>query len=468
MTAFYDALARTADRTPNRVAVVDGERRLSYSELRTAVDGAAAGLRARGVGPGDVITSQLRNGIEAVTLCLAANAINAVHNPVTMSSRERELDFIQRQAATAVFVDDADDELFQHPAAARPRLLPRDEPTFLVYTSGSTADSKGVLHSDRTLGDECTAQAAYHELRDDEVFVIPSSLAHVSGLIYGVLLPVWLGATVVLMDEWDPGRFLELVAAEHGTFSAGATPFLQGITDHPLLERFDTSSFRVFPCGGADVPPDLIRRAAQRLAIRTGRGYGSTEFPSITSGAGPGEDDNKRADTDGRPIGANEVRIVDAEIEARGRELFVGYRDAQLDRDAFTDDGWFRTGDLGVVDDDGYLTVTGRLKDVIIRSGEKISARELEVALAGHPAVDAVAVIAVPDPRTAERACACVVPRPNATVTVEELGRFLLAAGFSKRKLPEQVALLDALPTTAAGKIDKHALRARLRAISTQ
>jgi cyclohexanecarboxylate-CoA ligase len=271
---------------------------------------------------------------------------------------------------------------------------------------------------------------------------------------------VFLGATSVLLARWDPTEFLTAIERERGTFSGGATPFLQGATDHPDLERFDLSSFRLFPCGGADVPPDLIRRAQQRLGVRTGRGYGSTEFPSITSSAGPGEPDDKRAETDGRPIGENRIRLVGGEIEAIGPELFLGYLDGALDADAFTADGWLRTGDLGTIDADGYLTVTGRAKDVVIRHGEKIPAKEVETVLAGHPAVGQVAVVALPDARTGERACACIVVVPGASApTLGDLTAFCASRGLAKRRWPEQVALVDALPQTPGGKVDKRALR---------
>ncbi len=462
---FAEALARTAAIAPDKVAVVDDTRRCTYDHLDALVDQVGAALQAHGVGPGDSVTSQLPNSIEAVALCLAANRIGALHNPVVTIYREHELAFIRREAQSAAFVDSREDHLFTA-VAARPATISApaqpDAPRFLVYTSGSTSQPKGVLHSDRTLIAECRAQAAYHGLTEAEVFVMAGSVGHVSGLIYGVLLPIWLGATSVLMSRWDPARYLRLVESERGTFSGGAPAFLQGLVDHPELARFDVSSLRVFPCGGADVDPDLIRRASDVLGVRTGRGYGSTEFPSITSGAGPQERDDKRADTDGRAIGANEVRIVDGEIQARGPELFIGYRDPVLDAAAFTDDGWFRTGDLGALDDDGYLRVTGRLKDVIIRAGEKISAREVEELLALHPKVASVAVIARSDPRTGERVCACVVPEDvNSAPTLGELAAFLTELGVSTRKLPEQLELLTVMPMTSGGKVDKQALRTR-------
>ncbi len=465
MTTFAQVLARQAATRSEKTAVVAGRRRLSYARLDGYVGEVAGRLRSAGVREGSVVSSQLPNGIEALALCFAVNRLGAVHNPITTIYRRRELDFILDQAGSVAFVDAVDHPRLRGggtPEPVHPPGRPRAR-RFLLYTSGSTADPKGALHSDRTLVAECAAQASYHGLTDDEVFVMPSPVAHISGLLYGILLPVWLGATSVLMDRWDPGRFLELVERERGTFSGGATPFLEGAVDHPDLDRYDTSSLRLFPCGGADVPPALIRRAIRRLGIRTGRGYGSTEFPSITSSAGPDEPEDKRAETDGRPIGANEVRIHDGEIQARGPELFLGYLDAGLDGAAFTDDGWFRTGDLGAIDDDGYLVVSGRVKDIVIRRGEKISARELENLLAAHPKVATAAVVAVPDARTGERACVCVVPRsPADPPTLAELTAFLVGQQLSRRKLPEQLVVVDALPLTASGKVDKQALRSRL------
>jgi len=471
---FTATLDRAAGVRPDRLALVDGDRRLTYRELDTEVERVAGRLHELGIGPGDVVTSQLPNGIEAAVLCFAAGRVGAVHNPVVMSHREHELHEITTDARTALLVDGPDHQIFEKEVfgkealAGTPHATPEpDAPRFLLHTSGSTARPKGVVHSDRTLLAECAAQARFHGLDHREVFVVPSSVAHVSGLIYGILLPVFLGATAVMMARWDPGELLALVEAEHATFCGGAPAFLAGAADHPDAARRDVSSLRIFPVGGADVPPELVRRSAARLGVRTGRGYGSTEFPSITSAAGPDTPDELRATTDGRPIGANEIRIHggehEGEIEARGPELFCGYTDPGLDADAFTGDGWFRTGDLGVVDAAGYLRVTGRTKDVVIRLGEKISAREVEQLLQEHPAVRDVAIVALPDPRTGERACACVVPsHPSSPPALATLATFLERRGLSRRKLPEQLAILDALPTTSAGKPDKRALRARL------
>lgn len=471
---FARALHSAASAHPDKVALVAGRRRLTYRELDAAVERVAGAIAGAGIGPGDVVSSRLANGIEAVVVGFAVCRLGAVHNPVVMTHGDHELRTITEEVQSALLIDGPGHEIFhQLPRRPAPNLAPNlgtkpatdpNQPRFLLHTSGSTARPKGVLHSDTTLLAECAAQARFHRLAGDEVFISPSSVAHVSGLVYGILLPIFLGATAVLMDRWEPGEFLALVEAERATFCGGAPTFLQGAADHRDVAHRDLSSLRVFPVGGADVPAALVRRAAARLGVRTGRGYGSTEFPSVTSSAGPDTPDERRATTDGRPIGANEIRIVDGAIEARGPELFVGYTDPALDADAFTEDGWFRTGDLGVLDAEGYLTVTGRCADIIIRLGENISARELEVLIGELPAVRDVAVVAIPDPRTGERACACVVPNNSVSPpTLIELNAALAARGVSRRKHPEALVIVDALPATPAGKVDKQALRALIR-----
>ena len=500
MTAtFGERLRGQAARRPGKTAVVDRDRRVTYAELDRLVDAVAAGLLARGVQPGEVVSSQLPNWLESVVLFYATNRIGAIHNPIGSILGAREVRFILAQARSVVLVvprvfrgtDHAamaarvqpslpelrtvlvlDDEglVFNQDGDANgsgsyaPPAADAGDVAVLLYTSGTTAEPKGVLHSHRTLLAECEAMAAYYGLGDDDGFVMPSPVSHISGLLYGVLMPVHVGGTSVLMDMWDPTSFLELVARERATFSAGATPFLAGVVEHPDLSRFDHSSLRTFPCGGADVPPELIHHAIARLGVRTGRGYGSTEFPSITSSAGSDDPDEKRAETDGRPIGPNRVVLRDGHIWARGPELFLGYCDAALNAAAFDDDGFFCTGDLGIVDDDGYLTITGRAKEIVIRAGEKFSTKEIEDLLFEHPKVAEVAVVPVPDARVGEQACAFIVPRvADDPPTLAELAHFLTAKELSRRKVPERLEVVDELPMTASGKVQKHLLVQRVR-----
>ena len=501
-----EVLRRQARARPAHTALVDDRVRLTYTALDRLADRVAAGLQAHGVRPGEVVSAILPNRAEAVVLCYAAARAGAVLNPIVPIYGAHEVRFILRQTeSVAVVVPDrfrgvdypalvervrsdvpalrstfVVGETF--PAALLPEAAPAATPSdpndvaVVLYTSGSTADPKGVLHSHNTLLAECRSTSAYHRLGADEVLVMGSPVSHISGLLYGVLLPVVLGATSVLMAVWDPARFLDLVERERGTFSAGATPFLQGVLDVPDLERRDLGSLRLFPCGGADVPPELIRQAMRRLGVRSGRGYGSTEFPSITSAAGPDVPEPKRAETDGAPVGDNVIELRDergrpvpanaeGEIWARGPELCLGYRDPALTAEAFDPQGFFRTGDLGVLDADGFLTITGRVKDIIVRGGEKLAAKEIEDLLFEHPKVRAVAVIPMPDARLGERVCAVVVPADPADPPIlAELVRFLEAREISRRKLPERLALVDALPTTASGKVQKHVLRAQVAA----
>jgi len=498
-----EVLRREARARPGKTAVVDARTRLTYAALDELVDRVVAGLRAHGVRPGETVSCLLPNRAEAVVLFYATARLGAVYSPIVPIYGAREVRFILRQTGSVLAVVPshfrgvdypaliervrpdvpslrslvAIDEAFPSGFLGSPRARAGDGPAepgaiaTILYTSGTTADPKGALHSHRTLLTEASATEQLHRLGDDEVFVMPSPVSHISGLLYGMLLPITLGATSVLMETWDPERFLDLVEQERGTYSAGATPFLQGVVDSPTLARRDLRSLRIFPCGGADVPPELIRRAIDRLGIRSGRGYGSTEFPSITSSSGRGVPLAKRAETDGAPIGPNEIELRDdagnrvpvggtGEVWARGPELFLGYRDPSLDAEAFDAAGFFRTGDLGFVDGDGYLTITGRVKDIIVRGGEKISAKEIEDLLFEHPKVRHVAVVPMPDPKLGERVCAFVVPAdPASPPALEELVGFLTERELSRRKLPERLEIAEDLPTTASGKIRKDMLR---------
>jgi cyclohexanecarboxylate-CoA ligase len=518
---FAAALLEQARVRPQKTAVVDDRVRLTYGELGERTLRLAAALSARGIGRGDVVSLILPNRAEAVALFYATNHLGAIVNPIVPIYGAREIGFILRQVeSAAIVVPDRFrgvefpaliDRLAPEVPSLRERIVVGDAASgwypfeqlwrgarenaspagagpvdpndvmIVLYTSGTTADPKGVLHSNNTLLGECRGTIRYHGLGDDEVFVMASPVSHIAGLLYGIMLPILLGGTSVLMEQWDPERFLALVERERGTYSAGATPFLQGVLDCPALDRHDTRSLRLFPCGGADVPTELIRRAMRRLGVRSGRGYGSTEFPSITSSAGPDVPEAKRAETDGRPLGANEIELRDAaglpvpagdegEIWARGPELCLGYRDAALNAEAFDAQGFFRTGDLGRLDRDGYLTVTGRVKDIIVRGGEKLSAKEIEDLLLEHPKVKNAAVVPVPDRALGERVCAVVVPaRAGEAPTLAELVRFLESKEISRRKLPERLEIVAELPTTASGKVAKHVLRDRVaRAVEAE
>ncbi|GAA1382623.1 hypothetical protein GCM10009613_10730 [Pseudonocardia kongjuensis] len=510
-------LRAAAARHPDRPALVDRGRTWTYGELDRETDRWAAALVRHGVRPGAVVSWQLPNRAEAVVLHQATLRIGAISNPIVPIYRHAEVGFILRQARSEIVVVPAEFRGFDFPAmvgdlrAGLPDLAtvvvvgtappgdgvvgledflsaPATEPTppepavpddpdalaLLLYTSGTTSDPKGVLHTHATLEHENHSMIEFFGLTGSDVVFMPSPVTHVTGVLYGLQLPFMIGAPVVLLDVWEPGAGLDLIERHGCTFVVAATPFLHGLVHHPGRTPESTRTLRVFACGGADVPPDLVRRAGEQLDCLVVRIYGSTEFPTATS-TNLSDPVRTRAHTDGRPIGRAQVRVVDdrdrpvppgtaGHLLVRGPERFVGYLDPTLDADAFTPDGWFRTGDLAVVDDAGYLEITGREKDIIIRGGENLSAKEIEDRLFEHPAVADVAVVAVPDPVLTERACAVVVPEPGADVTLPALTTWLRERHrLAVQKLPERLLLVDELPRTASGKVQKFKLRDRLR-----
>ncbi|WP_018335460.1 AMP-binding protein [Actinomycetospora chiangmaiensis] len=486
---------------PARRAVVEGRTRLTYAALADRVARTTAGLRGLGVGRGDVVSLQLPNWWEALVVHLAVLRLGAVSNPLMPILREREMRFALRTARSKVLVVPGVFRGFDHAALGRtlreelddlahlvvvrgdgelrfdaldgddPAAAPGREPTdpaVLLYTSGTESDPKGAVHCHETLAAEDASMIAHLGLTADDVVWMPSPVAHVTGVLYGFHLATMLATTVVYQDVWDPGAALALVERERCSVTVAATPFLHGIVHHPDRDAHDLSSLRVFACGGADVPPGLVLDATAALDCLVVRVYGSTEIPTATAGHAS-DPPAQRAGTDGRPVGAAELRVVDETgtdlpsgtagmLLARGPEMFAGY----LGRPSPFEDGWFPTGDLGSLDDDGFLTVTGRSKDIILRGGENLSAKEIEDLLYTHPDVADVVVVAVPDPVMTERACAVVVPRPGAEVTLASLGAFLLGQGVARQKCPERLEIVAELPRTPTGKVQKFKVRSAL------
>jgi cyclohexanecarboxylate-CoA ligase len=500
----------TAARVCDRIALVDGDARPTFGDLATCATRVAAGLASLGVRAGDVVSVQLPNWHETIVADLAIARLGAVLSPVLPIHRERELGFVLREAGSRVLVipgrlrdcdhQDLVETVRRDAPALEHVIVVRDEPragahawttlatdpapapapagdadavALLLYTSGSTADPKGVLHTHETLLAEARSLGPVHGITDADTTLMPSPLAHISGIVHALLVPCVFGTRAVLMERWDPARALALIASERVTYMVGAPTFLRDLAGHPDLAAHDVSSFRLFSCGGADVDPTLVREAAAKLGCVAKRVYGSSEFPTVTT-TGPDDPPARRIDSEGRPIGAAEIRLVDdagravaadveGEVLARGPECFVGYRTAELNAETFTPDGWLRTGDLGIVDADGFLRITGRKKDIVIRKGENISAREVEDLVATHPAVAEVAVVGVRDPAAGEIACAVVRLRASATApTLADLTAHLLAQGLSKRKLPERLEIVTDFPRAPSGKILKRALRDRL------
>jgi cyclohexanecarboxylate-CoA ligase len=505
---------------PGHTAIVDGSFSLTYDEFKRTRDRMSEGLSRLGLVPGDVVTLELPNWWETSALMHASMAARAVINPVVPIYRDAELTFILRQSRTAVLciphrfrgfdyvamaeriMKDLDrppdvvvvrgegtlpagfihlEELVRGPAAPEDRARAAEEQTgeqgagaraessdivLLLYTSGTTADPKGVLHSHDTLRYENLSMARLLGLGAGDTVFMPSPLTHITGLLYGVLLPPMLGSTAVYLDVWEPGTAADLIE-EHGCrLSVGATPFLQD-----LVEIYDSRetpcSLRLFACGGADVPPELVYHGRRTLGAAVMRVYGSSEFPTYSCSP-PDAPAEVAAETDGLPIGPVEHRIVGpagepGELVVRGPDLFLGYLDSSLNEDAFTPDGWFRTGDLAT-EAGGAITIRGREKDIIIRGGENLSARQIEDLLFQHPSVREVAVVAMPDPRMGEKACAFVVPVPGESPTLDQLCSFLEESRVARQKFPERLELVTELPKTPSGKIRKFVLREQIRA----
>lgn len=506
---------RVAQREAARDAVIDGSRRLTFGELDRLTQCVAAGFRSLGLGPGDVIAYQLPNWWEAVVTFLAAARIGATVNPLLPIFREAELRFTLQQSGAAALLIPGPFRGCDHRAligsirAGLPHLrnvlVVRDEPpagmysfatllagaqpdttlppvdpdgvVLLMYTSGTTAEPKGVLHTHNTLAAEIMSLAGVHQLTPADRTLMPSPLTHISGVIHAILTPALLGTSAVLMERWEPAQAIALIAREHVTYMVGAPTFLQDLLAQPSTH--DVSSLRLFSCGGAGVSPALIRRAREHFPHCVAkRVYGSTEFPTVTT-TDAADALTRGIDTEGRAIAPAEVRIAnetgtglpagdEGEVQGRGPECFAGYLDASLNTDAFTPDGWFRTGDLGVIDRSGYLCITGRLKEIIIRKGEKISVKEVEDAIAAHPAVAEVVVIPRPDPETGERTCAVVRLRPGMTLDLAALTAFLAAKGLAKQKWPEQLERVDDFPRTDSGKVIRAKLKERVTPVTNE
>lgn len=475
----------------------------TVGEIHTLARRVAAALQERGVRPGDTVAVQLPNRIEASIAYAAVLLAGAVLVPIVHIYGPNEVRFILEQSGAKVLVQpdrwrSADygdrvaaytgipgleqivvvgetvpagavgwDELVTTTAVYTRPAVHSDDIALLIYTSGTTSAPKGVQHSHNSLLAEQWSAPQYLASGDDAVQLVSFPPGHIAG-VGSVLRPLLHGQDTIYMDTWDPALAVELVARHRVTATSG-TPFhLMGMLDLGDVTG-KLATLREFLIGAATVPEELVRRAAA-AGISTYRCYGSTEQPTITSGSAS-DPEAARLGTDGAPLPGVRVRIVDesgadvpsgtdGEVVTRGPDQFVGYRDETLNASAFTADGWMRTGDLGHLDADGRLTITDRIKDVVIRAGETISSGQLEDVLVTHPAVGEAAIVAAPDPRYGEVVAAVVVPVPGAVIDLDGIREHFAKSGLAKQKTPERLVVVDALPRTALGKIRKAELRA--------
>src|SRR5271165_5633749 len=465
-------------------AVVDGDVALSAGELEARIAGVAGGLRTLGVRRGDVVAWQLPNWWEAVVLYRACWRLGAVaapfHHQVGGREVARMLDVLApslplAEQAGTLPVRGGDDRLHElvggTPVATGPGR-PSDL-ALVLFTSGSTGEPKAVLHSQRGLAGKAVTMARVHGLTGRDVVLMPSPMAHVSGLLNAVLVPGAAGMKTVLMEKWDPERGVALVGDEGVTFMIGPPTLFTGVMDvNGYTER--VSTLRLVSCGSMGVTPEFVATAAAALGAVVKRTYGSTEAPTITTSA---HDDppEKAGSTDGRAVGEAEIRVVDpvtgrscppggrGEVWLRGPELFCGYADPDQTR-AAVHRGWFATGDLGTLDPDGWLTIVGRIKELIIRAGENIAAAEVERVLERHPAVRQAVVVGRPDERMGERVAAFVVA--DRAIDVDECRRWFADQQVARFKTPELVVNVDEVPVLGIGKPDRAQLRARAAALA--
>ena len=339
----------------------------------------------------------------------------------------------------------------------------------VLFTAGSSGEPKGVVHTHRTLAYKAWQLPGVHGLTPADCVLMPAPMAHISGLLNGLLVPSVAGMKSVLMPRWNTELALELIERERVSFMVGPPTFFIGLMDDPDFTTRRVRSLRLLSTGGTGVTAAFVERARTEMGTVVKRSYGSTEAPTVAT-AGTDADIGQCTFTDGRALGEAELRIVDGELQVRGPELCAGYLDESQTLAAFERGGWFRTGDFASIDSEGWLTISGRLKDVIIRGGENIPASRVETVLEDHPAVRAAAAVGEPDERMGERVTAfVVVVDPDGGDTTDSPAFDLAAAkrwfadqGVAKYMWPERVIVVDALPTLPSGKIDKPTLKSRL------
>jgi cyclohexanecarboxylate-CoA ligase len=509
-TTVWELVARRAHESPNQVMLVDDRgRRITASGYAQACEGFAAALaRQHGIRPGDVVTWQLPTTIEAMVVMGGLARLGAVQNPVIPILRRREVEFITRQAGTRLLIVPDRFRGFDHramasdvssdvgfdvlvlrdPAGGQPGRIglplddvadlsppPHDDAVRWLYSSsGTTADPKGVQHTDRSIMHGATGMIAVLGFRADDVYPVVFPVAHIGGMS-ALTTQLVSGARLVLMEAFDAAASPAFMAREGATLLGSALPFFRAYLEAQQAHGPEPLFPELRAClnGGAPKPPALHAEVRTTLGgVGIIGSWGLTEFPIATFGSLDDPDD-LIAMTEGRAVPGVTIRAVDAdgrdvpagtegELRLRGPQQFTGYLDPSLDSDAHDERGFLRTGDLGVVEPTGHVRITGRIKDVIIRNAENLSALEIEHALVQHASVSDVAVIGLPDPRTGERACAVIVVAPGASApTLAELGEHCRRLGLANQKIPERVEIVDALPRNLLGKVVKRDLRSR-------
>ena len=510
------AAARPQQLALTAVQVETGDvRRFSYGEMAQMADRIAVGLARLGVGRGDVVACQLPNWWQFTLTYLACSRIGAVVNPLMHIFRERELSFMLRHGEAKLVIApksfrgfdfeamvtglqpslpdlrhvvvvggtgaNSFEALLSGPewekAPDAQHILTRHRPgpddvTQLIYTSGTTGEPKGVMHSANTVMANIIPYAQRLALGADDVVLMASPMAHQTGFMYGLMMPIMLQARVVLQDIWEPKQAIALVQSEGATFTMASTPFLTDLARTVAETGQSVPTLKTFLCAGAPIPGPLVEQARAALGAKVVSAWGMTENGAVTL-TRLDDADERSFSTDGLPLPGVEVRVVDIDhndlpageagkLLLRSCSNFGGYLHRPHLNGTDADD-WFDTGDLARIDAQGYIRITGRSKDVIIRGGENIPVVEIESLLYRHPAIAIAAIVAYPDERLGERACAVVVPKPGLDIDLPAIQAFLKEQKVAIQYIPERLIVRDALPSTPSGKIQKFRLREMLQ-----
>jgi acyl-CoA synthetase len=486
---------------------------VTYAEFAEEARRLITAFQALGMSRGDVVSFQLPNWREAVPIDIAAAALGLVVNPIVPIYRGAELRYILKDAKTRIFFIPeqfrsinylemlrelrADLPDLEHVITVRAEHdhddatryeelvdceqvelndLPESDPNWVkcrLYTSGTTGFPKAVLHTHNTLNYVQQCSIKHSQITADDVMVMPSPVTHITGYSSGINMSFMSEARSALMPRWNADAAIDYIHRVNGTMTVGATPFLQELLDAAERRGDRLPSMRQFSCGGAAVPPQLIKRAYEVLenciAVRV---YGSTEVPLVTYGWR--ENPELAATTDGQ-LYAYEVKIFDdegnelpensdGEIAARGPGMMLGYADPEQNREFHTDDGFFLTGDIGRITPEGAILITDRKKDIIIRGGENLSAKEIEDMLHHHPVIKEAAVVAMPHERLGEGVCAFLILHGQAEpLTQEDIASYTDKQNLARQKIPERILIVEDLPRTPSGKVRKDVLRKQLR-----
>ncbi|MEU4062040.1 AMP-binding protein [Streptomyces wedmorensis] len=484
---LWELVERRAELTPDRPVLLQGDRVLTFGGLRDRAERCAAGLYDKGVRAGTVVAWQLPTRIETAVLTFALARVGAVQTPVIPFYRDKEVGFALRESRAEHFAVPGVWRGHDHTEMARrlgargifeayedlpdgdPAVLPPSPASgtdvrWIYWTSGTTSDPKGVLHTDRSLlaGGSCLAHAL--RLTAEDVGSMAFPYAHIAGPDYTVMLLLY-GFPAVMFEQFALPDALDEYNRHGVTVAGGSTAFYSMFLteqrkqpDKPVIP-----TLRLLAGGGAPKPPEIYHAVRKELGCQLTHGYGMTEVPMITMGS-PDDTVENLATTEGRPPAGMEIRITDdGEVRLRGEAVCQGYLDPAQTAAAFDEDGFLITGDVGHLTPTGHLVLTGRIKDIIIRKGENISAKEIEDLLHRHPDVGDAAVIGLPDAERGERVCAVVEQPPGAApLTLPAVTAFLREAGLSVHKLPEQLELMDALPRNETlRKVLKYRLRER-------